>query len=532
MEQHVIAVALSGGGHRASAWALGVLQAIVDADLGGQLTSITSVSGGSITNAVVADRVDLHHAARSDLDAATADLRRTISSEGLVFPGPRTKSYTCSLIGGCSALIVGLVTIATMIAIVDRDLAQWWPFLLTTFTFSLVASMCLLRNVPRAGCWLLYITLLLVSGIGLGRIISLVVHGSSAVATTLVLIGVELFGIRQLLELLARRGEVATQALDDTYFAKRQLKDLGPGHQAPAVNHILVATDLESADAVYLEPRFVSSFRRGISSADGISIAQATQASAALPGAFPPSFLHLDHPFRRAWGSGVNPDRRIVPASDGGTYDNMADQWDMRRAQRVSEWAGAAPRGLGPAPTLLIVANASTRWTWRPWAASNWLVGELTAIRRSQGVQYDQSTATRRAALFQRFNDGIRGNGDLCGLLLMIDSDPFNVCDTHACDKDAAIAARARAARSELASLGGCKDTTCCHDTALCSVRSAWRQVAEHNCAVPTTLGPIGQATVDSLLAHSRCMTTTYLYVLHGLGSPALLEEPPSLQSL
>lgn len=46
-----IAIALSGGGHRASLFSLGVLLALVDLRLNRQVSYVASVSGGSITNA-------------------------------------------------------------------------------------------------------------------------------------------------------------------------------------------------------------------------------------------------------------------------------------------------------------------------------------------------------------------------------------------------------------------------------------------------------------------------------------------------
>jgi hypothetical protein len=50
------AVALSGGGHRATLFGLGVLLALVDRDLNERVSQIASVSGGSIANAFVAIR--------------------------------------------------------------------------------------------------------------------------------------------------------------------------------------------------------------------------------------------------------------------------------------------------------------------------------------------------------------------------------------------------------------------------------------------------------------------------------------------
>jgi hypothetical protein len=49
-----IGFAMSGGGYRAGAWGLGVSLYLADARLNGQVATASSVSGGSITNAVLA----------------------------------------------------------------------------------------------------------------------------------------------------------------------------------------------------------------------------------------------------------------------------------------------------------------------------------------------------------------------------------------------------------------------------------------------------------------------------------------------
>ena len=54
-----IGVALSGGGHRASLFGLGVLLYLGDAHKLPELTSFASVSGGSLTNGYVAQTLDL-----------------------------------------------------------------------------------------------------------------------------------------------------------------------------------------------------------------------------------------------------------------------------------------------------------------------------------------------------------------------------------------------------------------------------------------------------------------------------------------
>ena len=62
-----IGVALSGGGHRASVFGAGLLLYLADAGRQGDVGIIASVSGGSITNGVVAHEMDYRKASAADV---------------------------------------------------------------------------------------------------------------------------------------------------------------------------------------------------------------------------------------------------------------------------------------------------------------------------------------------------------------------------------------------------------------------------------------------------------------------------------
>lgn len=78
-----IAIALSGGGHRATVFALGVLLYLVDTGLNKRVAYISSVSGGSITNAFVAQRCDFRNVGVEEFDKIASDLLQRIVSHGL-----------------------------------------------------------------------------------------------------------------------------------------------------------------------------------------------------------------------------------------------------------------------------------------------------------------------------------------------------------------------------------------------------------------------------------------------------------------
>ncbi|MET0324983.1 MAG: hypothetical protein ABW219_07170 [Ilumatobacteraceae bacterium] len=78
------AVALSGGGHRATLFAIGALMALVDRGLNRQVVQISSVSGGSIANAFVAQRCRFDQLDPGELDPIAAELIGTIAERGVL----------------------------------------------------------------------------------------------------------------------------------------------------------------------------------------------------------------------------------------------------------------------------------------------------------------------------------------------------------------------------------------------------------------------------------------------------------------
>ena len=78
------AVALSGGGHRATLATLGALIALVDRGLGPKVIQVASVSGGSITNAFMAQRGRIEKLGPGGLDGIAAELAGAIIGKGVL----------------------------------------------------------------------------------------------------------------------------------------------------------------------------------------------------------------------------------------------------------------------------------------------------------------------------------------------------------------------------------------------------------------------------------------------------------------
>jgi hypothetical protein len=83
-ESGEFAVALSGGGHRATLFAIGALLALVDRGLNRRVVQISSVSGGSIANAFVAQRCHFEQLGPGELDPIAAELLGTIVNRGVL----------------------------------------------------------------------------------------------------------------------------------------------------------------------------------------------------------------------------------------------------------------------------------------------------------------------------------------------------------------------------------------------------------------------------------------------------------------
>lgn len=106
-----LAVSLSGGGHRATLFALGALMYLVDAKANAGVSSIASVSGGSLTNGFVGQTVDFRQTGSDDFRRrVAAPLATQIANKGTLFAPFSSKLYVAVLvIFGLAVLLVPLL---------------------------------------------------------------------------------------------------------------------------------------------------------------------------------------------------------------------------------------------------------------------------------------------------------------------------------------------------------------------------------------------------------------------------------------
>ena len=103
-----LAVSLSGGGHRATLFVLGALMYLVDAKANADVTSIASVSGGSLTNGFVGQTLNFRETTGTEFRQRVASpLATQIAKSGTLFAPLLTKIYVALLVtGGIAAVVV------------------------------------------------------------------------------------------------------------------------------------------------------------------------------------------------------------------------------------------------------------------------------------------------------------------------------------------------------------------------------------------------------------------------------------------
>jgi predicted acylesterase/phospholipase RssA len=92
-----ISVSMSGGGHRAALFGLGALLYLADAGKNHEVTSIASVSGGSLTNAHLAQSLDYSTASAGEVESWAAGPAKRFSRKGTVTAAPITWLYLIAL---------------------------------------------------------------------------------------------------------------------------------------------------------------------------------------------------------------------------------------------------------------------------------------------------------------------------------------------------------------------------------------------------------------------------------------------------
>jgi hypothetical protein len=287
------------------------------------------------------------------------------------------------------------------------------------------------------------------------------------------------------------------------------------------VDHVLCACDVPGRYHVYFSRDFTYSYGVGLGARGKLPLSAAVQASADLPGAFPPRPM-LAGAFDFTGGEH---DQTVLVLTDGGVYDNMADEWLIGYSERLKrltesiEKIGTHPSTLvkrewmektrdhlsEKAPNFIIVANASGsldyKFAWRIFLP---ILGEVFSILRVKSILYDNGNSTRRRMIFKSFK-----LGEQKGIIVNISTDPWDVVKEGLKKKyPAEIRTRAEDAGRCLNDAGLSEEST---DTPA---------------GAATVLYPLKRGTIAALLQRSYAMTCIQASIWHNLP----LEKIPSIE--
>jgi predicted acylesterase/phospholipase RssA len=437
-----IGVALSGGGHRATIWGIGVLLYLADVGRQQDVGVIASVSGGSIANGVVAHEMDYAHTSPDELRARLRPLLHHVAYTGLFFWGPSTNAFVITVFA-----LLGLGAVGTLAGLV----------------------------------------LAFISGIGIWA--GVVLLASLLVLTAGVLV-------------FTRRSLVVDAALARTHFS-RDGRPTPLAEVARSLDHVMCATELQAGEHFYLAPTFLYSYRFGRGNPASMRLSTAVQASACLPGAFAARRLPTG-PYQFQRDPSVTEPAQIpgqALLTDGGVYDNMADQWLDGLASRIRGNPGLQVKTAAVDEVIVVNSSAGPPWTT---AGASWLPirSELTTLLRVKDVQYAISTSTRRHNLVTGWDAAATTGQGTVGTLVSIAQSPFEVPDAflHAGSR---WPQRAERACEALAWLGDTEQG-----------RAAWAATAAASRAVPTVLRKLGPDQTARLLWHAYVLAACNLHVL------------------
>jgi predicted acylesterase/phospholipase RssA len=214
----------------------------------------------------------------------------------------------------------------------------------------------------------------------------------------------------------------------------------------------------------------------------------AVQASAAFPGGFPPQWIQTKPFGFRGGQNRPSPLPRLVALTDGGVYDNIAEQWPANVGER-REASGLDLK----VPDQLIVVNTSAGLAWSDVRRLRIpFVGELLALLRDITIMYDNPSSLRMQALVRQF----RSWQHVEGALVYIEQSPYDIPEAYA-KGDSPSARRAHAVLKKLG-----------------NSQAEWWSTTQQNMRVKTTLSRLGPEVTARLLRHGYVLAMTNLHVI------------------
>jgi hypothetical protein len=477
-----VAVAISGGGYRAAAWGLGVLWALVDTGINRDVTMISSVSGGSLTNAYTAQGTPFRTYHAQAFDSAARKLADRLAG--------RPRFFTIAIRGTLVAAGAGIV------------LAHlgWMSGLLGAAVIVVVCGVIGAMGSKDLLCsrfetWLYFDALL--------AVVAFIVWAWPS--PWLVATGVIGLGI-----CAQARGPLVGWSMGRSlqHLTGTRVSTLGDMNPEPL--HVILATELRAGHHACFARDFVYCYDLGLGRKPSLPVRVALQASANLPGAFPTRWI------RTAGMDFVGGCHHVkyLATTDGGVYDNMADQWPIGLPDRIARLSRKPAITSRPdrrtvldrlaeqAPNFVVVANASGALGFRRVGRGAIpIIGELLGLLQVKDVLYDNGTSVRRKALIDAFD-----RDEPTGTLIHIASTPDAL--TQQVDPDGNP--RIGQALAYIQRWGN---------------HNVWKQRAKAAKAVGTQLWPIGAEKTHNVITCAYVQTVVNLYLKQAIDE---LPEPPS----
>jgi len=528
-----VGVALSGGGHRATAFGLGVLLYLADCRASTKVTTISSVSGGSLLNSYVA----LLDRPFNQLSAAEFDERAAVLASRIA---GRPNWWAA---------------VATFVLLAFLSLSIWAlsghakPFVPMTVFIGLLLPCALVGARSGGSVWGWWGTWLycglLAEALLLGLEAYRLGHGdhpalaASGLVALLLLVGWAV-GQRHVITGIAfGKTMCPPRQHRPTSTAERRVPKLED--MASDVRHVMCATEMHAGQHAYFSHDLIYSRGFGLGRPGGLPVRAAVQCSANFPGGFPLRALRTrrfdfrlndGRGFLSESSDGLSEVPNWMVLSDGGVFDNLADAWFLEGADRASRLdrgldarrrlayqkrsAGGNPdthpnftqyfyrkhrdlvdriESIRKAPDCVIVVNAGTSVPWSAVRrASIPYIGEALGFVKIADVMYRNTTAVRARDLSLRF----QANKPL-GLVVDMADGPDTTIDGYLnSPSDGGVRAE-RISRL-------IKTVVMEKEPPFMTM-----DLKASTAAVPTTLQPLGVRTTASLLYHG------YLQAMLGL---------------
>jgi predicted acylesterase/phospholipase RssA len=446
-------LALSGGGVRSSFYSFGVVLYLLHSGLIRRVSTISSVSGGSITNAVLAS-------CDGDISKESPDvlqrlIRRSASRLARYgsFFGEALKQ------GIVIALVLQVAVIGIYVMLVKfTDFGPAYRLILTSFgglATGFLSSLVWLWLRRRERQLQVY-----------DRFMSRVAHASQEKG------------------LGTNRKQTAK-----TLAKSRMLTDL-PKSQT---NHIFCSTELISGTPFFMTREWAYSPAWGWASLKNVTVGQAIYASAAFPLVFPPLAIEIDP---QEWSGGQLIDRPSkIYLADGGVYNNLGTDWRdaVRATSAIFDGVDNRFPSLPPVTKRQIIVNASAPArvvTFDGW----WITKGLQKFNRTVTIMYEN---TVRPRLQQMVSERQWGSAMIIDIADTPLSAAESIVEITSCDE---VKTRAAALVLELKS----------------RPYSYWAEYNKKAARVKTTLESVGVEQAAQLLRHGYLSATVVCHAHFG----------------